>query len=102
MEAHHIGLGLLDDVAHSRVEGGAVAERNRRGGINPEFPVVRSQSFPPASLARVTERRRRVAEKIEVYGLLSARADLPHLLANLLRIEHRARKRAKRTRFRRG
>src|SRR5262249_786856 len=46
MEAHDIGLGLLDDVAHSRVEGGAVAGRNRRGGINSELPVVRRQSFP--------------------------------------------------------
>src|SRR5262249_30802819 len=102
MEAHDIGLGLLEDIAHSRVEGGAVAGRNRRGGINPELPVVGRQSFPPAGLACVTERRRRVAEKIEIYGLLSASADLAHLLANLLRIEHRARERAKRACFRCG
>jgi hypothetical protein len=102
MEAHDLGLRLLDDVAHDGVERGAVARRDRRGGIDPELAVIWRQSFPPSSLARVAEHRRRMTEEIKIYGFLRARPDLGHLLADLIRIEHRARERSKRARLRRG
>src|SRR6516162_9579175 len=33
VEAHDVGLRLLDDIAHDGIERGAVARRDRRGGI---------------------------------------------------------------------
>ena len=66
MEAHDVGLRLLDDIAHDGIERGAIARGDRRGGIDREFAVIRRQSFPPARLAGVVEHRRRVAEEIEI------------------------------------
>jgi hypothetical protein len=43
-----------------------------------------------------------MAEEIEIYRLLRVGANFPHLLVDLLRIEHRAWQRAERARFRRG
>src|SRR5207253_4008631 len=47
-------------------------------------------------------RRWRMAEEIEIDGLLRVRVDLAHLLADLVRIEHRAWKRPERARLGRG
>ena len=102
MEAHDFGLRLLDDVAHRGVERGAIARGHRGGGIDRELAIIRGQSFPPSRLAGVAGHRRRMAEEIEIYRFPRAGANFPHLLADLLRIEHRARQRAERARFRRG
>ncbi len=102
MEAHDVGLRLLDDIAHDGIERGAIARGDRRGGIDREFAVIGRQSFPPARLAGVVEHRRRMAEEIETYGFLRAGADLRHLLADLIGIEHRAWERCERARLRRG
>src|SRR5262249_29254070 len=83
-------------------ERGAVARGDRRGGIDRELAVIRRQAFPPARLAGVVEHRRRVAEEIEIYGFLRAGADLRHLLAGLIGIEHRAWERCERARLGRG
>src|SRR5215468_5198561 len=82
MEAHDLGLRLLDHIAHDGIERGAVARGDRRGGIDRELAVIRRQAFPPARLAGVVEHRRRMAEEIEIYGFLRAGADLRHLLAD--------------------
>src|SRR6516162_8989485 len=102
VEAHDVGLRLLDDVAHNGIERGAVARRHRRGGIDRELAVIRRQSLPPARLAGVVEHRRRMAEEIEIYRFLRAGADFRHLLADLIGIEHRAWERCQRTRLGRG
>src|SRR5262245_7369128 len=102
MEAHDVGLRLLDDIAHDGIERGAVARRHRRGGIDGELAVIGRQSLPPARLAGVVEHWRRMAEEIEIYGFLRAGADLRHLLADLIGIEHRAWERSKRARLGRG
>src|SRR5262249_27081068 len=60
------------------------------------------QSLPPSRLAGVVEHRRRMAEEIEIYGFLRAGADLRHLLADLIGIEHRAWERSERARLGRG
>src|SRR5262249_11582940 len=60
------------------------------------------QSLPPSRLAGVVEHRRRMAEEIEIYGFLRASADLRHLLADLIGIEHRAWERSERARLGRG
>src|SRR5262249_14118795 len=75
---------------------------DRRGGIDRELAVIRRQAFAPARLAGVVERRRRMAEEIEIDGFLSAGADLRHLLAYLVGIEHRAWERCERARLGRG
>src|SRR5439155_22363410 len=41
VEAHDIWLGLLDDVAHDRVERGTVTRGDRHRGIDPELLVIR-------------------------------------------------------------
>jgi hypothetical protein len=102
MEAHDVGLRLLDDIAHHGVERGAVARRDRRGGIDRELAVIGRQAFAPARLAGVVEHRRRMAEEIEIYGFLRAGANLRHLLADLIGIEHRAWERCERARLGRG
>src|SRR5262249_12949714 len=83
-------------------ERGAVARGDRRGGIDRELAVIGRQAFPPARLAGVVEHRRRVAEEIEIYGVLRAGAGLRHLLADLIGIEHRAWERCERARLGRG
>src|SRR5262249_12463714 len=102
MEAHDAGLRLLDDIAHQGIKRGAVARRDRRGWIDRESAVIGRQAFPPSRLAGVVEHRRRMAEEIEIYGFVRAGADLRHLLADLIGIEHRAWERCERARLGRG
>src|ERR1700746_88039 len=102
MEAHDVGLRLLDDIAHDGIERGAIARGDRRGGIDRELAVIWRPSLSPARLAGVVEHRWRMAEEIEIDGLLRAGADLRHLLADLIGIEHRAWERCERARLRSG
>src|SRR5262249_59363000 len=91
---------------HDRTEGGvevrAVARGNSHRRIDGELAIIGAECFTPARFSLVVERRRGVTEEAEIDGLARARADFCHLLAELLRIEHRAWERPERARLRRG
>ena len=100
MEAHDLGLRLLDHRAERRVERHAHAGRHRRRRIDAELLVVGLEPLAPARLARVVELRRRVAEEIEVDRLVRARTVFRDLVARLLGVEHRERQRRQAARLR--
>src|SRR5262245_6426901 len=83
MEADHLRLELLDQVAERRIERRAIAHGHRRGGIDAELAIVGRQRLAPARFTLVVGHRRRMTEEAEVDRLLRAGADLAHLLADL-------------------
>ena len=97
MEADHLGVRLLHDLAHGCIEGGAVTGRNGSRRIDCELLIVGAKPLAPRGFACIIEDRGRVAEKIEVNGIARPRSDLRHLLANLRSIEHCARQRSERS-----
>src|SRR5690349_17618740 len=86
MEAHDFRLDVLNNRAERRVECATVTRRHRRCRIDLEFAIIRRKSLTPLRFPLIVERRRRVAEKAEVDWLRRARADLAHLLAELIRV----------------
>src|SRR5690606_7007200 len=90
MEAHHLRLELLDDLAGGLVEGRAVGAGYGRIRFNAELRVVVPKPRLPAGFPAGVRLRRRMREEVEVDRIARSLPDDAHCGADLLRGGERA------------